>query len=259
MWLVCVPLYRYGVPLQVLGNTAQPLQDAAPIEPASGRGLLGLIAGATALIAFVGFGLSNIPVEWLVAEGLSRSEAIGYGAALGVIQIGARAVDFLGGGRWDGLSTGLIAALAVLAALSLLAAADGGPTAAGAFVHPALRPRERCARGGAGDHPARVLRAGELRPGCVANRIAAQPSFGPVAADLRGGTDPVRWIRGSSAGCRMHGCGHARAAGSQAQTTTPRGGRHSLKSSPRYSRRASGFATISSGVPSVRMRPEWAM
>ncbi|MCJ2097087.1 MFS transporter [Methylobacterium sp. J-072] len=134
MWLVCVPLYLYGVPRRATAPPARPSQDAIPAEPPPRTGPLALIAAGTALIAFVGFGLSAVLVELLIVEGLSRSEAIGYGSALGVIQIGARAMDFLGGGRWDGLTTGLFAALAVLAALLLLAVGDGGPVAAGAFI-----------------------------------------------------------------------------------------------------------------------------
>jgi predicted MFS family arabinose efflux permease len=132
MWLVCVPLY--GVPRRASGDALHPPRNARPVEPAPRTGPLGLIAGGTALIAFVGFGLSAILVELLIAEGLSRSEAIGYGSVLGVIQIGARAADFLGGGRWDGLTTGLIAALSVLAGLLLLATGDGGPWTAGGFI-----------------------------------------------------------------------------------------------------------------------------
>jgi predicted MFS family arabinose efflux permease len=134
MWLVCVPLYGYGVPRRASGDALHPPRNARPVEPAPRTGPLGLIAGGTALIAFVGFGLSAILVELLIAEGLSRSEAIGYGSVLGVIQIGARAADFLGGGRWDGLTTGLIAALSVLAGLLLLATGDGGPWAASGFI-----------------------------------------------------------------------------------------------------------------------------
>ncbi|WP_244537156.1 MFS transporter [Methylobacterium pseudosasicola] len=134
MWLVCVPLYLYGVPRRSTEPAAPPLRDAIPAEPPPETGTFALIVVGSALSAFVAFGLSAIMVELLIVEGLSRPEAIGYGSALGVIQISARAINFFGGGRLDGLTTGLIAAFAVLTALLLLAAGDGGPVAAGAFV-----------------------------------------------------------------------------------------------------------------------------
>jgi hypothetical protein len=44
---------------------------------------------------------------------------------LGVIQVGARALDFVGGGRWDGLTTALVAGAAMPAALLLLMLSGG--------------------------------------------------------------------------------------------------------------------------------------
>lgn len=134
MWLVCVPLYIHGVPRRSTEPAAPPLRDAIPAEPPPEIGTFALIVVGSALSAFVAFGLSAIMVELLIVEGLSRPEAIGYGSALGVIQISARAINYFGGGRLDGLTTGLIAAFAVLTALLLLAAGDGGPAAAGAFI-----------------------------------------------------------------------------------------------------------------------------
>ena len=36
---------------------------------------------------------------------------------LGVIQVSARGLDFLGGGRWDGITTALIAVATLVAAI----------------------------------------------------------------------------------------------------------------------------------------------
>ena len=48
-------------------------------------------------------------IELLKAEGLSPTQAVTFGSMLGVIQVSARGLDFLGGGRWDGITTALIA------------------------------------------------------------------------------------------------------------------------------------------------------
>jgi len=57
--------------------------------------------------------------------GTADARAIQLGSLLGVMQVSARALDYVGGARWDGLTTGMIAA-AVLP-ISFLLLMIGGP------------------------------------------------------------------------------------------------------------------------------------
>lgn len=64
-------------------------------------------------------------IELLQAEGLPTSQAIAFGSMLGVIQVCARGLDFVGGGRWDGITTGLVAGIGLPVAMLLLIMGDG--------------------------------------------------------------------------------------------------------------------------------------
>ena len=75
----------------------------------SHRTTFAMIAGAIALFAFVTYGLSATMIELLKAEGLSPERAVMAGSLLGIVQVGARGIDMLGGARWDGVTTGLVA------------------------------------------------------------------------------------------------------------------------------------------------------
>ena len=61
-------------------------------------------------------------------------EAVTFGSMLGVIQVSARAVDFLGGDRWDGITTGLFAGLALPIAMLLLMVSGGSHWTIAAFI-----------------------------------------------------------------------------------------------------------------------------
>ncbi|MCJ2133435.1 MFS transporter [Methylobacterium sp. J-026] len=132
MWFLCLPLYRWGLPPRVRPPTgAEPGPERSALPQTS---TFWLIACGITLNAFVTFGLSATLIELLVAEGLNRADAIGYGAMLGIVQVGARGIDFLGGGRWDGLTSGLFAGALVVVALILLAASGGTPGAVAVFI-----------------------------------------------------------------------------------------------------------------------------
>ena len=53
---------------------------------------------------------------------------------LGVIQVSARGLDFLGGGRWDGITTGLVAGTALPVAMLLLMLSEGATWAVAVFI-----------------------------------------------------------------------------------------------------------------------------
>jgi MFS family permease len=137
MGLVCVPLYIFALPrrIRALAPTAGPAAAGRAVDPksvATGRGrrkadtsTLLLIIAATSLNAFIAFGLGAVLIELLKSKGLAPAEAIALGSSLGIVQVSARGIDFLGGGRWDGVTTGLFAGAALPAAMLLLMLGHG--------------------------------------------------------------------------------------------------------------------------------------
>jgi MFS family permease len=127
MLLVCLPLYTFGLPrrIKIEHRNLKPLDVATVPAPPTGKSTFYLIAATISLNAFVTFGFSAVLVELLKAEGLSPTDAVAFGSFLGVIQVSARAVDFLGGGRWDGIATGLFAGAVLPIAMVILLAGHG--------------------------------------------------------------------------------------------------------------------------------------
>jgi predicted MFS family arabinose efflux permease len=132
--LVSVPLYAFGAPRR---NAAKG-DGGAPVKPADvpsiPRSTFGLVVAAITLNAFVNFGLGAIMIELLRAEGLAPAQALAFGSMLGVIQVSARGLDFLGGGRWDGITTGLVAGTALPVAMLLLMLSEGTTWAVAIFI-----------------------------------------------------------------------------------------------------------------------------
>lgn len=129
--VVSLPLVLWGLPAR--RAVTAPAAGAADGQAAGDAGTLLLLAIGTGLCAFVTFGLGAVLVELLRWEGLSPERAILVGSSLGVIQVSARGLDLLGGGRWDALSTGLVAGLCAAAALLVLMA-GGGMWTIGVFL-----------------------------------------------------------------------------------------------------------------------------
>jgi predicted MFS family arabinose efflux permease len=126
MVLFCVPLYGLGLPSR---STPPDQADASASSPHSSsvppKSTFYLIVSAIALNAFVTVGFSAVFVELLKSEGLEQSSAVAFGSTLGVLQVCARAADFLGGGRWDGIATSLVAGAALPISMLLLMIAGG--------------------------------------------------------------------------------------------------------------------------------------
>jgi len=131
MGLGCVPLYMFGLPQKVRAPLlARVVAD--PNSAVAGRGrrkaatsTLYLIIAAISLNAFIAFGLGAVLIELLKSKGLAPAEAIALGSSLGIVQVSARGIDFLGGGRWDGVTTGLFAGAALPVAMLLLMLGQG--------------------------------------------------------------------------------------------------------------------------------------
>lgn len=123
--LIFAALLLFAAALYALGLPHPQTAAASPaktIEPAAApaQTTFYLVAAAIALNAFVTFGFSAILIELLKSLGVQPDLAVGLASSLGIIQVAARALDLLGGTRWDGLSTALVAAPALVLSLILL-------------------------------------------------------------------------------------------------------------------------------------------
>ena len=133
MVLVCLPLYTFGLPRYAKREDVSSLLSTG--EPRIVRkSTFYLIVAATVLCAFVTFGLGATMIELLKAEGLSPTQAVTFGSMLGVIQVSARGLDFLGGGRWDGITTALIATSTLVVAILLLMIGGGSHWMIATFI-----------------------------------------------------------------------------------------------------------------------------
>lgn len=104
MALVVCPLVWFGLP--PIGETAAP-------TPGNGRLRKGrvfvLMVAAIVLNSFVTFGIDAVGIQLFKAMGMDLAGAVAIASLLGVFKVGGRVIDLLGGRRWDGLSTGLVA------------------------------------------------------------------------------------------------------------------------------------------------------
>lgn len=135
LWLlVCLPLYIFGLPRYVKRkeDAGSPGSSGAPRIVR--KTTFYLIVAATVLCGFVSFGFGATMIELLKAEGLTPTQAVTFGSMLGVIQVSARGLDFLGGGRWDGITTALIATATLVVAIILLMIGGGSHWMIAAFI-----------------------------------------------------------------------------------------------------------------------------
>ena len=133
--LVCLPLHTFGLPRRAIAaaTSAEPA-GRSDASPAVEKSTFLLLVASVALNAFVTFGFSAVLVELLKAEGLSAPEAVAFGSSLGIVQVTARGLDFLGGGRWDGITTGLVAGALLPIAVLILLVGNGAYWAIAAFI-----------------------------------------------------------------------------------------------------------------------------
>jgi MFS family permease len=134
MLAINLPLYAFLAPRRkVVTDDGGEAVKAAP-PPAIARSTFGLVVCVITMNAFVNFGIGAILIELLRAEGLAPAQALAFGSMLGVIQVSARGLDFLGGGRWDGITTGLVAGTALPVAMVLLMLSEGATWAVATFI-----------------------------------------------------------------------------------------------------------------------------
>lgn len=132
--LISLPLYAFAAPRRSVPKEEGSAAAMTSEAPAISKSTFNLVVCAITLNAFVNFGLSAILIELLRAEGLAPAQAIAFGSMLGVIQVSARGLDFLGGGRWDGITTGLVAGTALPIAMLLLMLSEGATWAVAVFI-----------------------------------------------------------------------------------------------------------------------------
>jgi len=126
MLTVSAPLYAFGLPSRSLqADGPEWHADAAIGTPIQPRSTFYLIIAASGLNIIVTLGLGALLIELLKADGLAPSQALAFGSMLGIIQVSARAIDFIGGARWDAITTGLVATTILASAILLLIVSGG--------------------------------------------------------------------------------------------------------------------------------------
>ncbi len=125
MVFVCLPLYVFGLPRRAVQKEEAGSSRSTHEPRLVRKSTFYLIVMATILCAFVSFGFNATMIELLKTEGLTAAQAVTFGSMLGVVQVSARGLDFLGGGRWDGITTALIATATMVVAILLLMTSGG--------------------------------------------------------------------------------------------------------------------------------------
>jgi len=117
----CLPLYVFGLPSISQAPRQNEGREAVTSAPCN-KSVFYLLATGVAINAFVTLGFNSILIELLKSRGLPPGHALAYGSLLGLFQVSARAVDFFGGKRWDGITTGIFAGSTLFAAMVLMMA-----------------------------------------------------------------------------------------------------------------------------------------
>jgi len=122
--IICLPLIRWAIPphTSVARNSGT---SSSRGETTLDWTAFWLMAGAIAANGFITWGFSLTLIPLFEDRGLARTEAVAIASSLGLLQIAARVVDALGGKRWSGLVTGLIASAILPVAYLLLLVGSG--------------------------------------------------------------------------------------------------------------------------------------
>ncbi|MFE1602589.1 MFS transporter [Methylobacterium sp. ID0610] len=139
-WRGAVALYaglQLGLMLPLLAwlpPAAAIASPAAQAGPAPAGTPFRLMAGAIGLNAFVSFGLEAVTIALLSAYGYGPAEAVAAASAMSLLKVAGRAIDMMGGQRWDGMTTGIAATAAMPLGLMALLLGGGGVASATAFA-----------------------------------------------------------------------------------------------------------------------------
>lgn len=125
MLLVCLPLHLFALPKMDLA-VSQPRHDLTEASAhRMNRRIVLLITVAIALNGFITWGFQLVVIDLFRSFDVADYLAVGFGSAIGVVQMSARLFDFVGGNRWNGLTTGLVAALIMPVCLIVLTFGGG--------------------------------------------------------------------------------------------------------------------------------------
>jgi predicted MFS family arabinose efflux permease len=127
MLLVCAPLHFLALPQSAPAARAPEVAVAGNEHQAARRHwhVVALITAALALNGFLTWGFQLVVIDLFRSFAVPDYLAVGFGSAIGFIQLSARLFDFLGGNRWDGVTTGFVAAAIMPLALLALIAGNG--------------------------------------------------------------------------------------------------------------------------------------
>lgn len=125
MLLLCLPLHFFALPKTSHASPGNPIQKNAPAHGGQGRRIIFLITTAIALNGFVTWGFQLVIIDLFRSFDVADYLAVGFGSAIGFVQMSARLFDFLGGNRWNGLTTSIVAAFIMPVCLLVLAFGGG--------------------------------------------------------------------------------------------------------------------------------------
>jgi predicted MFS family arabinose efflux permease len=129
MVLMVCPLVWFGLPA---------IEDTMATAPSTGRLRRGpvfvLMVAAIALNSFVTFGIDAVGIQLLKAMGMDLAGAVAIASLLGVFKVGGRVIDLLGGRRWDGLSTGLVAGAMIPMGLAVIWVGGAGVVSVAGYL-----------------------------------------------------------------------------------------------------------------------------
>lgn len=129
MMLVVCPLVRFGLPAAGAA--------AAEATPPAGRRsgpVFALMVAAIALNGFVTFGIEAVGIQLLRSMGMELAAAVAVASLLGVFKVAGRAIDLLGGRRWDGLATGVVAGAMIPMGLAAMGLGGAGVVSVVGFL-----------------------------------------------------------------------------------------------------------------------------
>ena len=115
MDLMVCPLVWFGLP--AIEDTMVPTSSTGRLR--RGRVFV-LMVAAIGLNSFVTFGIDAVGIQLLKSMGMDLAGAVAIASLMGVLKVGGRVIDLLGGRRWDGLSTGLVAGAMIPMGLAVI-------------------------------------------------------------------------------------------------------------------------------------------
>lgn len=110
MLLICTPLHWTTLARRPKERSGKQSAAETTAEPATiDRGRFALLATSFAANGFFTWGFALTIIILFEAAGLNHASALAAAAFIGIAQWAGRMVDFLGGRRWSGFTTGLAA------------------------------------------------------------------------------------------------------------------------------------------------------